>query len=224
MESPCTRWSCCPRAGAVRRHQAEGHPWEMDRQELGPARLASGNRVLDHPTQRLRQRLDLLPGGPRKADEAVTHPIPHASASCSREKARASSPGPGPGPASMRALATPRPTSRRSRFTSALSESSSARGMVTISDASALTRNPSIQRLHTQFRRGSPLLDGSARRFAVPLRAGGPATTCAAPTHNVGRGNRLHLRWATDRGAGTENQRQTVGSSPPSMMWFVPVR
>ena len=65
-------------------------------------------------------------------------PIPHASASCSRVNAAASSPG--PGSAWTRALATPRPTSRRSRFSSAFSASSSTRGMLTSSDASALTR------------------------------------------------------------------------------------
>jgi hypothetical protein len=45
----------------------------------------------------------------------------------------------------MRALATVRPTSRRRRRTSARSESNSAREIVTISDASALTcRSPPL--------------------------------------------------------------------------------
>jgi len=66
--------------------------------------------------------------------------IPHASASSSRVNAGASSLR--PGSAWMRAVATPRPTSRRSRFSSAFSASSSARGMLTSSDASALTRLP----------------------------------------------------------------------------------
>jgi hypothetical protein len=36
--------------------------------------------------------------------------------------------------------------------------------------------------------------------------------------------SRPRLRWVTYRGAGAKNQRQTVGSSPPSMTWLVPVR
>jgi hypothetical protein len=64
--------------------------------------------------------------------------IPHASASSSRLSTGASSPG--PGSAWIRLLATSRPTSRRSRFSSAFSASSSARGTLTVSDASALTR------------------------------------------------------------------------------------
>jgi hypothetical protein len=63
--------------------------------------------------------------------------IPHASARALREKVGAASPG--PGSASMRVLAVRRPTSRRSLRSSALRASSSARGMVTISDASMLT-------------------------------------------------------------------------------------
>ena len=41
-ESPCTRWSRCPRAGAVRRHQAAGHPWGRGRPGWEPARQAGG--------------------------------------------------------------------------------------------------------------------------------------------------------------------------------------
>jgi hypothetical protein len=78
--------------------------------------------------------------------------IPHASASSSRLRAGASSPG--PGSAWIRLLATSRPTSRRSRFSSAFRASSSARGTLTVSDASAFTcgsprlgdLNPSLDR------------------------------------------------------------------------------
>ncbi len=54
-----------------------------------------------------------------------------------RLSAGASSPG--PGSAWIRLLATSRPTSRRSRFSSAFRASSSARGTLTVSDASAFT-------------------------------------------------------------------------------------
>jgi hypothetical protein len=63
--------------------------------------------------------------------------MPQASASWLRERVSALSPGPGSD--LMRASATDRPTSRRSLLTSARSESHSARGTVTISDASTPT-------------------------------------------------------------------------------------
>src|SRR6185312_10861409 len=75
-------------------------------------------------------------------------PILHASASCSRVNAGVSSPG--PGSAWIWAMATPRPTSRGSRFSSAFIASSSARGMLTSSDASVLTRGSLSSALQPQ--------------------------------------------------------------------------
>jgi hypothetical protein len=103
------------------------------------------NCPLDRPPQGLWQGLDLLPGRAREADQAVTYVFPHASARCPRVNVDASSPrpgprpGPGPGLAWVRLLAVPRAASRRRRLSSACSASSSARGMLTMSDASALT-------------------------------------------------------------------------------------
>jgi hypothetical protein len=72
----------------------------------------------------------------------VVRRCPHASARSSRVKVGA--PSPGPGSPLMRPSAVTRPTSRRSRLSSAFNASSSARGMLTSSDASALMRDSSV--------------------------------------------------------------------------------
>jgi len=96
-------------------------------------------------------RLDLLVNNAglflRKPTEDHSR-IPHASASCSRVNV---GPSPsGPGSAWIRALAMARPTSRRSRRSSAFIASSSARGMspslqLRHSSLSPSAREPSLQ-------------------------------------------------------------------------------
>jgi len=100
--------------------------------------LVAEQRSLHAPTQRLGQSFDVLPGLPPEIAPAVQAPIPHASASGSRLNTRAVSPGPGPESAVILASATRSPASRRSRRSSARIASSSARGMLTMSIASAL--------------------------------------------------------------------------------------
>jgi hypothetical protein len=113
--------------------------------------------------------------------------IPHASASSSRLSARASSPG--PGSAWMRLLATTRPASRRSRFSSAFGASRSARGTLTVSDASALTRNS------LRLSDLNPSLDQPRGTIGKHGQAD-VATACGLPGHG-GRSvlPRLIVRW-----------------------------
>jgi hypothetical protein len=81
------------------------------------------DHMLNRPPQRLRQSFDQDALGSGRGGHSL---IPHASESWSRVNVGSSSSG--PGSARIRPLATPRPTSRRSRLSSAFSESSSARG------------------------------------------------------------------------------------------------
>lgn len=106
------------------------------------------DRALDCPSQRLRQCLDLLPRLPgKRTARSLTHRFPRLGKLLVREDRRVIA---WPRIGLHVCLATPRPTSRRSRLSSAFSPSSSARRMVTISDASALTHGSPQLRAHSR--------------------------------------------------------------------------
>jgi hypothetical protein len=116
---------------------ATGHLRETGRPASEPAPQGGGKPYAEPPTSPAQAGPRFPARHPRRSERGDHSPIPQASASSLRD--RVTEPSPGPGSASIRARATLRPTSRRRRLTSARSASSSARGTVTISDASAVT-------------------------------------------------------------------------------------
>jgi hypothetical protein len=90
--------------------------------------------------------------------------IPHAWARSPRVTVSVSSPG--PGSAWIRLLAVPRAASRRRRLSSACSASSSTRGMLTMSDASALMCGP-FGSAHS-----GPSVDGASPGGVAAVTAG----------------------------------------------------
>jgi len=118
------------------------------------ARLTGRRSCAEPPTEAVAARPRSAARSCRGSGPGDHSRIPHASASSSRLSAGA--PSSGPGSAWTRLLATSRPTSRRSRFSSAFRASSSARGTLIVSDASALTRSsPRLGDLNPSLDRGA---------------------------------------------------------------------
>lgn len=128
----------------------------------------------------------------------------------------------------MRLLASSRPTSRRSRFNSALSASSSARGMLTISDASVLTLSCLTMAIRSRLslagvsRRPSPSAsNGSSPRRPVHM------TTPVKPPSRTRDEHRIRSaaspspcvwdgRWRTSSSAALTSRRQRTPRTHPA--------
>jgi hypothetical protein len=184
-----TRSSHHRKANAARKLRATGHPRETGRLASEPAPRAGGRPHAEPPTAPARAGPQSPARRSRRSERGDHSPIPQASASSLRD--RVTEPSPGPGSVSIRARATLRPTSRRSRLTSARSASSSARGTVTISDASAVTRSslhspplPSSLVPTPDSRRHIPLCQA---RCPEPHTAGYPVIRSSAPSPSCRR-------------------------------------